>query len=1023
MLVHNFASFAEALTAAEVRRDECLIRGVPGPLFPLDGEPVLRRLHHAAGFCRSSGTFLAKEGAARCGLTEANVCWLAPFVEVPTPWVMVDIDGIPSPDGAAWIAEPEAAVEFVRDNHLPPCFLDASCWWQVTASAHDPSKEGGRDLMRLRLGFWLSRRLTEYQLTRLFDGTPADVVTFRVVQPIYTARPVFRDGILDPVPRRSGTLAGLDDTVEVPELPDAPLHKKRERVGRNVRGYVPSAEGEGLHECEAFDEALERVGAEPGKTRKALQNAAFVYVRAIGVGRVDVGAVANRLAEVALKHRSEGEVGGYNLPDLVQWVLDTLAGEPEAADPAPEPPPEIGADEASDRLRATLRRLVQQGLDYLPEAGQEPPHAVIRAQAGLGKTSVTLETLAELASGRTVHFYAPTHDLAEEVAERAGALGLPVRVMRGRNRKIGDGEHMCAKHELASDVARAGLPVWPTLCEDKTLIGTGVPHQCEHFARCPYVQQFRGLDGLLIVMTHEWLDLPRGKIPKAALSVIDERFYSTLLRTSEVALDRVTRGLSAFDVAGVEGEELAPFDLEEHAETARAVRAAIEAGEHPREHGVTVAALEAAEAVESRLGRPAWTIHPWMPVTQQRQIAREYATRREARTLAGLYAVLRDTHDRPTLTQRVQLLRDVKLPNGELQDRLYVRWAKLARVNGPAIVLDASADERIINRVLPIAEVVEIATPMQARVVQVVDTVCSKRKLMSSRALRERVVALARREAARGKRVLLVSYKPVIEEIGKIEGVETAHFGKLRGIDAFKGHDVVIVAGREQPWATSAEAAARALFGDDDEPLELPGELADGRRWFVTRGGVPRFGPVQVHPDARVQAIVEQIRERETEQAVARLRLVHRENPATVYLLSNMPTRLPIDEFVKWSELLPNKAEMAAQAADGIELLTASEMARCSPERWPTSAAARMWRSRQEKPVTKPLKDSYRENVTGFSGQRGAVVRYRTAATIGRRGPWPEALIPAEMATDRAAAERALADVVGELAAVEWLVE
>jgi hypothetical protein len=55
----------------------------------------------------------------------------------------------------------------------------------------------------------------------------------------------------------------------------------------------------------------------------------------------------------------------------------------------------------------------------------------------------------------------------------------------------------------------------------------------------------------------------------------------------------------------------------------------------------------------------------------------------------------------------------------------------------------------------------------------------------------------------------------------------------------------------------------------------------------------------RVHPDWRVQAMVEQIREAEMIQAIDRLRLIHSPREKTVIILCN----IPVDELVTRREL------------------------------------------------------------------------------------------------------------------------
>jgi hypothetical protein len=51
---------------------------------------------------------------------------------------------------------------------------------------------------------------------------------------------------------------------------------------------------------------------------------------------------------------------------------------------------------------------------------------------------------------------------------------------------------------------------------------------------------------------------------------------------------------------------------------------------------------------------------------------------------------------------------------------------------------------------------------------------------------------------------------------------------------------------------------------------------------------------MSVHPDQRVQAVVEQGREAEMVQAIDRLRLIHNEKRKTVYILCSVPVDIPM---------------------------------------------------------------------------------------------------------------------------------
>ena len=202
------------------------------------------------------------------------------------------------------------------------------------------------------------------------------------------------------------------------------------------------------------------------------------------------------------------------------------------------------------------------------------------------------------------------------------------------------------------------------------------------------------------------------------------------------------------------------------------------------------------------------------------------------------------------------------------------------------------------------------------------------------------VQALFDVEAARGGRVLLVTYKAAAERLKAPPDCAVECFGNIRGIDLYKDFDTVIIAGREQPPVDAAEAQARALFADDPEPLILTGDLMEMTRGYRLRDGRSIAGKVAVHADPRVQAVIEQVRERETAQAIDRLRLIHRTVPARVIVLSNAVLDLTVDHLVTWKEIMPSRFEQAAARGPAVPL-SASELARCFADLWLSVEAAK----------------------------------------------------------------------------------
>jgi len=90
---------------------------------------------------------------------------------------------------------------------------------------------------------------------------------------------------------------------------------------------------------------------------------------------------------------------------------------------------------------------------------------------------------------------------------------------------------------------------------------------------------------------------------------------------------------------------------------------------------------------------------------------------------------------------------------------------------------------------------------------------------------------------------------------------------------------------------------------------------------------------VQVHPDPRVQLLLEQIRECETVQAIDRLRLL-RDHPdgvdRQVFILSSVPVDITVDHLWSWKTLQTLLALW--DEADGLLPLNPKHMMKRCPE-------------------------------------------------------------------------------------------
>jgi hypothetical protein len=189
---------------------------------------------------------------------------------------------------------------------------------------------------------------------------------------------------------------------------------------------------------------------------------------------------------------------------------------------------------------------------------------------------------------------------------------------------------------------------------------------------------------------------------------------------------------------------------------------------------------------------------------------------------------------------------------------------------------------------------------------------------------------------------------------GQYSGADIAHFGNIRGTNEFEDHDVVIV-GREQLSARTAERIAKAIWYDTKRPICEIEPGAKGRvqypyreRHYTMRDCTQRQTRVRVHPDRRVQAVVEQVREAEMVQAIDRVRLIHSPRKKTVWILCNIPLGIPIDELVTWRQLAGDgRLARALEACEenGWEALPLApgKLSELLPELWSTESAAEAW--------------------------------------------------------------------------------
>ena len=136
------------------------------------------------------------------------------LVEVPCPWLMIDIDNFPLRPSDDLADDPESAIEHAISELLPPAFHDTEAWWQLSSSAGFSA-----GMLKVHVFFWLSEPADNLHIKAVLKqhAPGVDLAPFNAAQPHYIAAPVIEGGH-DPLPRRTGWRKGSDAAVTLPLL-------------------------------------------------------------------------------------------------------------------------------------------------------------------------------------------------------------------------------------------------------------------------------------------------------------------------------------------------------------------------------------------------------------------------------------------------------------------------------------------------------------------------------------------------------------------------------------------------------------------------------------------------------------------------------------------------------------------------------------------------------------------------------------------------------------------------------------
>ncbi len=921
----------------------------------------------------------------------------------PRRWVLLDFDTIPAPPGIDYRRDPQTLVRHAI-SYLPASFGDVSCWWAFTSGM------GIKPGLRIRLAFWLDRPLGGQDLKSWLQGSPVDVAVFRDAQLIYVASPLFADPTDDPFcgVSRSGVLEGSREVVETPsptllvEVARSPGNVTRDVSAKPAGDWrdVLSEIGDGEARNGFYDPIKNALGrffqkngssANPAPLREAL-----------------VDAIKHAPRDKALHDDDYPLRRIADLDGWIAWTRDRQA-DTEAVEEARRSNAEdrwtttkIALDAGASafdtwamvwfnfpRMRPSIVRETQQAHeialqswrerkaqwedlrdftsdtdpfeDTFPEASPTAPTGydkiAIKVTAGVGKTTAVIRELSDRLkcnAGERAFYAVPNHAKCAEVVDEFAKHGLTARIWQGFG--FPPDNPSCRRAVEAQKVVDAG----GSLIE---MCGTCAFHP-KRGGDCAYQLQ-RHLKPEVWVVPHATLQFEPRMVDKVFdWGVIDES-YSVSAERDAIHIDELCsieqgrgRNSRSYENAIARLQQIlrkhsiGPINRDAFIEfTADACRAFSKSAmiDHLSPLDVGPDLIDAC-------------------AIQNRRVVRRS---RFWRILGDFLAGDHQSSGRLTWTGSECVMQAPRpIADGWRQCHL--------------LLLDATLDARIAQQWLPGVQLwAEIDVENTGKVRFVRNPPVSFNKIIPSstspdtlrtqennlRRIWHRIEAEAGARAVVGEAVLAIMPKGAEDWIrGHYEGsipsnLHIDHFGNLRGVNRYERVAKAIVVSRTQPTAREIERLTAALF---DRPVEpLPSEFLGKRaRLLKMRDGTARAIDIDHHSDPNAQALLEQIREAEVEQAAHRLRPVRRQ--CEIDLVSIVPVNVTVDEVVDFEDWLDEGGAVALALARGVLPETTTQFARvisdvCSDR--------------------KALEHHFRQNPAARAGFEGAIAAAKAVKT------------------------------------------
>lgn len=487
--------------------------------------------------------------------------------------------------------------------------------------------------------------------------------------------------------------------------------------------------------------------------------------------------------------------------------------------------------------------------------GREESPVLLCATPGLGKTHITLEcAVTHLADAyrdgekKRIVIACPTRELAREAYDRSMAWNLPPvlerALLEGRNRD---------NCEFPNHVAAIGARGWSP--------GEAWCSGCPYREGCDYYMRLRrGLRAALIFTSYEQAiaTLESGEM-KADVVVFDE----DPLRAFSASFSLDLAELSVVQGAAFDGDlRLAARLLSRTVDLSLASlmpdeRLQLRGAELQRQIKRAARDLKLDAKTTLRSGSVAADLLQPQPAAMTGWTAKQIACYPSRAVGVVLAEALRDSGRNDEGAEFVGTLSLSVGGDGRAM------WGAAERrrptKNYPDLVLDAYGDPDIYEAVLgsPVKEV-RARADLGRSSFENVPVNTSRRSLRDESSPAWRSLRQVVKTAKRRGEVLVCTYLSCVDKVARELDVKCYHFGRGRGLDAYREVPTVILFGVPEPPPSAILARACLVWQDDPTPL-------DPRRSSVNR---------RLYRDGRVQAVLDSMREAEAAQCAHRVRPV-----------------------------------------------------------------------------------------------------------------------------------------------------